>query len=167
AVTGNAWVFPIDAATATVVLPERVRNMVTGLDAYTGYKGEKRSDYTATRDRDSNPVFRARNLAPQQGLSIVVSWPKGQIPAPTSQQRWDWFVTDNKGVLIGAVGMAVVLIYFLAVWTMVGRDPAAGTIVPLYEPQDNMSPAGMRYLERMGFDDKIFTVTILGLAAKG
>ena len=32
---------------------------------------------------------------------------------------------------------------------MVGRDPASGTIVPLYEPPDNMSPAAMRFLERM------------------
>lgn len=166
-VNGNAWLFPSDVVAATVVLPARVRNLVTELNGYTGYGGEKGKAYTATRDRESNPVFRARDLAPQQNLSISVSWPKGLIPAPTSRQRWDWFVTDNKGIVIGAIGMAVVLIYFLVVWTMVGRDPAAGTIVPLYEPQDNMSPAGMRYLERMGFDDKVFTVAILGLAARG
>ena len=48
-----------------------------------------------------------------------------------------------------------------------GKDPACGTIVPLYEPPDNMSPAAMRFLERMGFDDKAFTSAIMGLAAKG
>jgi hypothetical protein len=53
------------------------------------------------------------------------------------------------------------------IWGMVGRDPARGTIVPLYEPPDNMSPAAMRFLERMGFDEKAFTAAIMGLAAKG
>ncbi len=31
---------------------------------------------------------------------------------------------------------------------MVGRDPAPGTIVALYEPPDNLSAPAMRYLER-------------------
>jgi uncharacterized membrane protein YgcG len=50
---------------------------------------------------------------------------------------------------------------------MVGRDPVSGTIVPLYEPPDNMSPAATRFLERMGGDEKGFTSAIMGLAAKG
>jgi len=166
-VNGTEWSFPIDVVTATVVLPRQIRNQVTELNGATGYEGEKGKAYTASRDRESNPVFRAVNLAPQQNLSISVSWPKGLIEEPTGQQKWDRFVTDNKGILIGAIGMAAILIYFLVVWTIVGRDPAPGTIVPLYEPQDNMSAAGMRYLERMGFDDKVFTVAILGLAARG
>src|SRR5262249_33225790 len=166
-VNGNQWPFPVDVVTATVVLPPQVRNLVTELNGYTGYEGEKGRAYTASRDRESNPVFRASNLAPQQNLSITVSWPKGLIAEPTGRQKWDWFVTDNKGIVVGAVGLAVILIYFFAVWTMVRRDPAPGTIVPLYDPQDNMSPAGMRYLERMGFDNKVFTAGILGLAASG
>ena len=61
----------------------------------------------------------------------------------------------------------MVFLYYLMVWGMVGRDPAYGTIVPLYELPDNMSPAAMRFLERMGFDEKAFTAGIMGLAAKG
>jgi uncharacterized membrane protein YgcG len=55
----------------------------------------------------------------------------------------------------------------VVVWVAVGRDPAAGTIVPLYEPPENLSPAAMRYLKRMGFDEATFTAAVLGLAAKG
>src|SRR5262249_44858821 len=64
-VTGNAWQFPIDTATATVVLPENVRNLVTELDGSTGYQGEKGKAFTAGRDRQSNPIFRATGLLPQ------------------------------------------------------------------------------------------------------
>jgi hypothetical protein len=166
-VTGLGWAFPIDVATATVVLPERVRNVVTGLDGYTGFEGAKETNYTATRDKDSNPVFRAENLLAHQGLSLVVSWPKGLIREPTKQEKQKQLVIDNKAIVVGLGGLVLVFAYFLVVWAIVGRDPAAGTIVPLYEPQDNLSPAGMRYLEWMSFDGKVFTAAILGLAAKG
>jgi uncharacterized membrane protein YgcG len=166
-VTGNGWKFPIDLATATVVLPAQVRNVVTDLDGYTGYEGNKGKAFTVVRDEESNPVFRAENLAPHQGLSLVVTWPKGLIREPTKAEKQKQFVADNKAIVIGTAGLALVLLYYLVVWTMVGRDPRPGTIVPFYEPRDNMSPAGMRFLEREGFDDKVFTSAILGLAAQG
>jgi uncharacterized membrane protein YgcG len=166
-VTGTKWDFPIDVATATVVLPPPVRRAVTSLDGYTGYAGDKGKAFTASRDDEGNPVFRAENLLPNQGLTIVVTWPKGLVTPPTQQQQFSWFVNDNKGILIGAGGLVVLWFYYLVVWVMVGRDPAAGTIVPLYEPPDNMSPPAMRFLKHMHFDDKGFSVGILGLAARG
>lgn len=165
--TGNSWKFPIGVATATVVLPPNVRNLVTSLGGYTGAEGEKGQAYTARRDEDSNPTFRAENLAPQQGLTIVVTWPKGLIAEPTAAQKRAWFIADNKPIIFGVAGWIVVLLYYVMIWGMVGRDPAHGTIVPLYEPPDNMSPAAIRFLERMGFDEKAFTSAIMGLAAKG
>lgn len=166
-VTGNAWKFPIDVATATVLLPPNVRSQLTDLSGYTGYQGDKGQAYTALKDEDGNPTFRTENLAPQQGLTIAVSWPKGLIAEPTAEQKRAWFIADNKSTFLGLAGLIIVLLYYVMIWGMVGRDPAAGTIVPLYEPPDNMSPAAMRFLERMGGDEKGFTAAIMGLAAKG
>jgi uncharacterized membrane protein YgcG len=165
--TGNGWKFPIDLATATVVLPQRIRNQITNLEGYTGYEGDKGKDFTAARDAESNPVFRAQNLYPSQGLTIVVAWPKGLIQEPTRAEKQRQFVADNSAIVVGLAGLAIALLYYVVAWMLVGRDPKAGAIVPLYEPQDNLSPAGMRFLERMGFDGKAFTAAILGLAAKG
>lgn len=165
--TGHHWKFPIDVATTTVVFPERVRNLITALDAYTGYEGEKNRDYSVTRDRESDPVFRAEKLQPSQGITIVVSFPKGLLREPTKAEQRRQFVADNRAIAVGVTGLALALLYYTLAWMMVGRDPKAGTIVPLYEPQDNLSPAAMRYLERMGFDDKTFTAAVLGLAARG
>ena len=166
-VTGNAWDFAIEEASATVVLPPRVRDAVKELGGYTGYQGAKGKDYTASRDEDGNPVFRASNLKPRQGLTIVVTWPKGLIAAPTAEEKREQFVKDNSSAVIGVAGIALVLIYYFVVWVAVGRDPKSGTIVPFYEPQDGLSPGGMRYLKEMGFDSKVFTSAILGLASKG
>jgi len=46
-------------------------------------------------------------------------------------------------------GLLLLLIYYAIVWSAVGRDPARGVIMPLYEPPANLSPAAMRYLIRM------------------
>jgi uncharacterized membrane protein YgcG len=166
-VTGTRWKFPIDVATATVLLPSNARGLVTGLEGYTGAEGEKGAAYTARRDDDGNPTFRAENLEARQGLTIVVTWPKGLIAEPTAEQKRAWFIADNKPEILGLAGLVVVALYYVMMWGMVGRDPAHGTIVPLYEPPDNMSAAAMRFLERMGYDEKAFTCGIIGLAAKG
>jgi uncharacterized membrane protein YgcG len=166
-VTGTRWKFPIDSATATVLLPPNVRSRVNDLEGYTGSEGEKGQAYTAQRDEEGNPVFRAENLEARQGLTIVVAWPKGLIAEPTAEQKRARFIKDNKPVILGFAGLIVVFLYYVMVWGMFGRDPARGTIVPLYEPPDGMSPAAMRFLERMGFDGKAFTAAIVGLAAKG
>lgn len=166
-VTGTRWKFPIDVATATVLLPPKVRSLVTGLEGYTGSEGDKGQSYTARRDEDGNPSFRAENLRVRQGLTIVVTWPKGLFTEPTAEQKRARYIADNRPVILGFAGLIVAFLYYLMIWGMVGRDPARGTIVPLYEPPDNMSPASMRFLERMGFDQKTFTAAIMGLAAKG
>ncbi len=165
-VTGNAWKFPIDVATATVLLPSNVRSQITDLSGYSGYQGDK-GHATAHKDEDGNPTFRAENLAPEQGFTIAVSWPKGLIAEPTAEQKRAWFMADNKSTFVGLAGLIVALLYYVMIWGMVGRDPTSGTIVPLYEPPDNMSPAAIRFLERMGGDEKGFTAAIMGLAAKG
>lgn len=165
-VTGNGWQFPIDVVTATVVLPRSVNDQVIDLEGYTGYQGTKGRSYTTSRDDDGNPVFRANHLAPSQGLTIVVEWQKGLVAEPTAEQKRAWFIADHKPEILGVAGLVVVFLYYLMVWGMVGRDPKAGSIMPLYEPPDGMSPAAVRFLERMGFDDKGFTCAIIGLAAK-
>ena len=166
-VTGNDWKFPIDVATATILLPSAVRDSVQQQDGYTGYQSDKGKAFTTGRDSENNPIFSAKDLLPEQGLTIVVTWRKGLIAAPTAAQRAQWFVNDNLAAIVGLAGLALVWIYYMVVWVMVGRDPPHGSIVPLYEPPDNMSPATMRYLERMGWDMKAFTAAIMNLAAKG
>src|SRR5207237_8093931 len=100
-------------------------------------------------------------------FTIAVSGLTGCVLPPSTKQKLNWCIADNRAVAVGLAGLALVLLYYFAVWSMVGRDPAPGTIVPLYEPPDNMSPAAMRYLERMNFDNQAFASLIIDLPAKG
>jgi uncharacterized membrane protein YgcG len=94
-------------------------------------------------------------------------WPKGYVTPPTFSQRAEYFLRDNRDAIFLATGFLVLLLYYLIAWAEVGRDPRPGIIMPLYEPPVTLSPAGMRYLVRMGFDNKTFAAAILDMAARG
>ena len=49
----------------------------------------------------------------------------------------------------------------------VGKDPAKGLIIPLYEPPSALSAGAVRFISEMGYDNKVFTSVIVSLAVKG
>lgn len=152
-VTGNGWIFPIERASATVELPKNIAANEVRLGGYTGPRGSMEQALTHLAEADGTFQFVAtRPLGPHEGLTILLMWPKGLVQEPTAQQKLTWFLHDDHDALIGGGGLAVILFYYLMVWAAVGRDPAHGTIVTLYEPPAGFSPAAVRYLERMGFD---------------
>ncbi|HOP40952.1 MAG TPA: DUF2207 domain-containing protein, partial [Geobacteraceae bacterium] len=165
-VTGNAWEFPIDKVSATVELPPGAE--VLSAEAYTGLSGEKGTDFTAGRDDHGRAVFRTtRALNPREGLTIVVMWPKGFVREPTGTEKIKALFIDNGSTAAGAAGIMVLLIYYLFAWLKVGRDPEEGVIIPLYEAPKGFSPAAVRYVMRMGFDDKAFAAALVNMAVKG
>jgi len=166
-ITGNDWAFPIERAEARVRLPAAVARDATRVEAYTGPVGAKNQDYRARVAEDGAAEFETtRSLRVRDGLTIVVSWPKGFVTAPTFADKLHYFFADNRTALIAAAGLIVLLAYYLLVWSAVGRDPAPGPIVVRYEPPRGLSPAGMRYLARMGFDQTTFAAATLNLAVK-
>ena len=61
----------------------------------------------------------------------------------------------------------VLIAYYLYAWDRVGRDPGAGTIVPLFAPPQGFSPAAAHFVLNLGFDDKEFAAAIVDMAVKG
>ncbi len=167
-VTGNDWAFPIAVATCRVVLPAAARGRVGKLEAYTGPAGTRGADFTAGLDAEGWPWFQTtRPLGPREGLTIVVPWPKGIVAALTPAEQRRALLRDNVALAAGVAGVAAVLLYYLLAWVLVGRDPARGTIIPLFHPPENMSPALLRYIARMGYDQRTFSVALVSLASKG
>jgi uncharacterized membrane protein YgcG len=167
-VTGNGWGFPIDHASATVTLPLVIAKSEVSLDGFTGPQGSLEKSLSSAAQPDSRFEFEAsRPLDPREGLSIVLSWKKGLLAPPAPQEMLNYFFADNRDALVMLTGLLLLFIYYAMVWFAVGRDPARGVIMPLYEPPANLSPAAMRYLVRMAFDDKAFAAAILDMAARG
>jgi len=166
-VTGTGWLFPIAHASATVTLPENIPVSSVQVDGYTGPQGARGKDFTSSIEPGPAASFVCtRSLPAGEGLTLVVSWPKGYIQEPNGETRFRYFLEDNRATLVGAGGLLVVLLYYVIVWFLVGRDPAQSSIMAIYEPPARVSPAAMRYLVRMGFDDKTFTTAILDMAVK-
>jgi uncharacterized membrane protein YgcG len=167
-VTGNGWDFPIDEATATVSLPGSIAPPDLRLDAYTGPEGAQGRDWSAHADGESRASFATtRVLGPREGLTIAVGFPKGIIAPPTDRQRLAWFLEDNAGVLALLVALLLVLTYYCVQWSRVGRDPKPGTIIPLYEPPAGHTPGALRYVERMGWDDRCVAADLVDAAVRG
>jgi uncharacterized membrane protein YgcG len=164
-VTGNGWTFAIDRAEAYIELPAGAKILKSA--AYTGYQGDRGQDFSVRSD-DNLIVFKTtRPLDSREGLTVAVSWPKGVVQEPSSQERMGFFFRDNVATAIGLVWLAVLLGFYLWAWFRVGRDPAGGTIIPLYSPPAGFSPAGVRFVSRMGYDDKAFAAAVVDMAVKG
>lgn len=165
-VTGNGWGFAIDQASARVTLPQGARAL--SHEAYTGPQGAKGKDYRSAEPTPGVVTFATTSpLPPENGLTIVVTWPKGFLAPPPAQNLTLRYVRDNLGIFGGLLGLLALLVYYVLTWLAVGKDPEKGTIIPRYEPPKGFSPAAVRYLRRMGFDDSTFTAGMIGLAAKG
>lgn len=82
-VTGNGWAFPIDYASASVTLPASIPGSEISIEGYTGRYGAKGQDYEARINDEGVAQFETtRTLARNEGLTIVVTWPKGYVTAP-------------------------------------------------------------------------------------
>ncbi len=166
-VNGNGWTFAMDRISADVMLPAAVGADKLKLQAYTGSQGEQGRNYKAEA-RDGGASFHTtRLLGPRQGLSIVVMFPKGLVQQPSFLERLGWWFGDNRSVLPGAIGLVVLLLFLWWRWNLVGRDPRAGPAFPRYDAPKDMGPAGVRYVDKMGFDDRCFASGLLGLGARG
>jgi uncharacterized membrane protein YgcG len=166
-VTGNGWDFSIDNASATVHLPSNFPAEKVTLSGFTGPQGSRESQLSSSAEVTALQFTSQRALAPREGLSVLLMWPKGYITPPTFSQNLEFFFRDNRGALLLTSGFLVTLLYYLVAWSAIGRDPARGVIMALYEPPANLSPSAMRYLMRMGYDNKTFAAAILDMAVRG
>ncbi len=161
-VTGNFWNFPIMEVKAKVHLPEGLT--VREAEAYTGPKGGKGRDYVKTEEADGVSFRTNAPLRSGEGLTVVVRWEPGKLDSAAYREPGIWM---GNMVLFSGLGLVVIgLLVFFSMWAGVGREPARVVIVPGWEPPEGFSPAAVRFLKNMAFDDKCFTAAVLSLASK-
>ncbi len=167
-VTGNEWDFPILKVTAVIRLPND--QTPVRWTAYTGRAGERGENYFgATRSSGGLGVSTNAPLKPGEGLTIVAELPAGLIPPPSQKQRLRWALMDNRRFILGGIGLAGLLAFYLSLWNAVGRDPPKGTIIPLFHPPNKLSPALTGYINDWGWRGgwQNFTAAMISLAVKG
>jgi len=165
---GTGWAFPIDSGAVDAYLPAPVEVEKLSAEGYTGYQGSKDQDYRAEIVEPGHARwYLTRPLNPSEGFTIVLSFPKGLIPAPSVAQRFAWLLKDNRGILIALLGLILLIVYCVREWSRVGRDPNKGVIIARYEPPAGQTPASLRFLMRMSYDMRCFSSDLLSLAVAG
>ena len=165
-VNGNEWSFETHKVEATITLPlgAKIKNYA----AYTGFRGEKGTDFNVEKRNDNTIHFQSTRLfSAKENLSIGVNWQKGILQQPSKAQNLILFFKDNYHILIALLGTFFVLLIHLGKWRKVGIDPPSGTIIPIFKPMSNLSPSAMRYILKMETDEKAFTAALVSLATKG
>ena len=160
-VTGTEWDVPVGTVRATVILPPEVTNVRAA--AYTGMQGSTQQD--ATWEQTANSVtFRTGSpLEFREGLTVVVGWDPGIVHRPTQAERAAAFAAANGILLVPLVA------FFLmhGWWRKHGRDPEALSIVPQYEPPDELTPGEVGMLVDNRADLRDVTATLVDLAVRG
>ncbi len=165
---GTGWDFPIERGSVEVRLPAAVPVDEIKVEGYTGPQGEQGQAYDAKVIAPGVARWLlTQPLAPREGMTVVMSFPKGLVVAPTRSQRWLWLLKDNRGVLIALAGLIALLLFSARRWQRLGRDPEPGVVIARYDPPAGYSPAGLRYMRRMSYDTRCFSSDLLSLAVAG
>jgi len=167
-VTGNEWDFPIETASVTIRLPDG--RAPVRWTAYTGRPGERGEDFSGRLIGDNAlEVTTTRPLAPGEGFSVAIEIPAGLIAPPSGTAEAYYWYLDNRRYVFGGIGLLGVLLFYFMTWRAVGRDPPKGTIIPLFHPPPEISPALAGYVHNWGWRDRwrSFTAAALSLAVKG
>jgi hypothetical protein len=161
--TGNGWIFPIDVAEARIRLPEPVKFGERA--AYTGPQGATSSNARVVDEKPGEITFQTTGpLGPYEGLTVAVAFPKGVVAEANERNYW---LSDYGPLAVGAAGLLGLLGYYFFAWRRVGRNPRAGTVVPIFSPPDDLTPAAMRYVTQMGADDRTFAAALIDMGVRG
>ncbi len=164
--TGNEWTFPIEHATAIIDLPQAARILQSA--AYTGPLGSIAQAARVTRISETQIRFdTTAPLRVREGLTVAVGFTKGAVAPPSSVSRAFDFIRDNAVVVVALVGFTGTLIYYFVAWARVGRDPPRGVVIPLFSAPADLSPAAIRFIDRMEYDDKVYAAALINMAVKG
>ncbi len=162
-VNGDQWAQPFTAVSATVHLPDGLRQTQTPA-CYTGAYGGTASDCAVTNSANTIDVATTKPLTAYQTLTYVAGFQKGYF------QPSKWYESVGEYAK-GLVGFFVPLVLIggsgFMYWRLFGRDPRGkGVIVPQYDSPDNMRPLSAGTLLDFKTDNRDISATIIDLAVR-
>src|SRR5439155_10933703 len=105
-----------------------------------------------------------QSLGAYEGLTVAVAFPKGVVAEPSRSAYW---LSDYGPVGLGLLGLLGLCAFYFVAWQRAGRNPRAGTVVPIFSPPDDLTPAGMRYVTKMGADNRTFAAALVDMGVSG
>lgn len=171
-VTGTRWIFPIDRIDATVHLPNGVQ--ATAVRGFSGGFGSTNERYVSQGFTPEGAV-RVRTdhiLAPHEGLTISVRFPKGHMTAPRPLLRLGWFLRAHLAAIVSLAGLLGIgaVMWFLLVRVRARTRPVTPVpknAVRSTPPQDT-TPAQAQFIQQKRLiGHSALIATALDLTARG
>jgi uncharacterized membrane protein YgcG len=165
-VTGNQWIFPIDEAEARIRLPAPVK--FGQRHVYTGPQGSTAQNAEVVAESPGDITFKTTQpLGPYEGLTVAVAFPKGVVGESSSGSALVDALADYGPPVLGILSLLGLGWFYTVAWQRAGRDPRVGTVVPIFSPPDDLTPAGMRYVMKMNTDNRAFAAALVDMGVRG
>ncbi len=137
-ITGNEWKIPIldvESHFSADFYGDTFISEVTDYTCYTGAK-ESTSQECYMQLTGSNLVVEsARTLYSGEGITAVLSFPKGLVtiyePRELADYSWFWSIVVKIYLVVGYI-IVPILLWWL--WYTRGRDPQVGPVVRVFDP---------------------------------
>jgi hypothetical protein len=176
-ITGNAWVYPIRRAHATIILEQSDPGIKLTSTCYTGKSGSTEKHCLANAKGNEITVETSGELSANEGLTIVTGFPKGLVAVVEPKEVQS--PLDNPLVILGIFVLIVAWYIICPVaivlrWWQKGRAPNAtiGTphvwfSPPKTEKLRELTPieTGTVYDERV--DNRDIASLVVDLARRG
>jgi hypothetical protein len=159
-VNGTDWDFPIQKISAQIDLP--MGASVIQNACYTGPYGSTESNCSSTVNNEGI-YFETTDARAGDNLSIAVGFTPDIVSKPPPP---GWLQRFGGQLLAGIIG-GVLLFYYLFTWIKWGIDPPKPTVIPLFSPPENLSPASVAMISKGYYWQDIATAAIVNLATKG
>jgi len=158
---------PINSVTAKVILPtpvDLVNNRYPGT-LYRTFPKRNNNQYIFERYGDNGFVFSSGDIASQETVTIALDFPKGIV---NQNSFWVDWVKLNLGWILGLFLIFLTSFFVFIRWFFGEYLPKHDkSIVPQYEPPNDLKPAEMGIIYHEHLSKKTWPATIVDLAVKG
>lgn len=179
-ITGTDWLVNQEHVNGTVRLPEGVDMKVVKTLCFVGIKGSTSQDCTVLSENNSTSVS-SPLIKTGQGLTIVVSFPKGLVAfikdKPYVAFENTWYGKLILGIVFAFLGILAFIwyiglpLYIPLKWCLQGRDPASQSVRVWFDPpkakERTLTPAETGALVDETVDMKDIFGSLIQLAQKG
>ena len=154
---------PVGKTEVEIILPAAAAQNTVGQYSYRTFDaGAGAQSY----DEGSGTFsFTDQRFSVGEDYTIDVSWPHGVVDQGA---YWRDFLKIYYGYIGGAAALLIaILAGFWRWWVTEGSQKGKGTIVPQYEPPENLRPAMAEVVTKEKLTNKGLTATIVDLAIRG
>ncbi|OGD68255.1 hypothetical protein A2996_01110, partial [Candidatus Campbellbacteria bacterium RIFCSPLOWO2_01_FULL_34_15] len=153
---------PINHLEVLITLPA---NNFSEDDITETFYSDAGGQYYLKKMEGSGVFYSKENIPAKADVTVAVGWPKGLI---NQSSFWLGWIKINILLIVSSLIIFLCLIIGFVYWYRSERmNQGRGTIIPQYEPPQNLRPAMAEIICREGITPKAWPATIVDLAVRG